>query len=203
MQDTRRSTTVPAGVLVTLVVLAVGLVLGGATSYAQTALPGALLPIANSSSGWTVLTVLIVWIARRRAVLSALLGVVAFEALVEGYAIVSRWRGFDDTELLFLAIAVPAGVAVGVAASWLRTCDRRAAAAAGLLAGIGLGETAFTLLVRQAGAGLPYWTVIALLSVTLLIAVAITRLRRLPLIALEIGLALVFGALFLIAYLAL
>jgi hypothetical protein len=43
------------------VVVAVSLVLGGLTSFAQGVLPDELRPLANSASGWTILTALIVW----------------------------------------------------------------------------------------------------------------------------------------------
>lgn len=203
LHDDRRASGPITAVVSAVVVTAAGLVLGGATSYAQTWLPGVLAPLANSSSGWTLLTAVLVWLLRRKAVLSGVLGVLAFESLVEGYVLVSSWRGYDDSEPLFLAIGVPAGVAVGVAASWLRTCNWRAAVGGGLLAGIGLGETAFTLLHRQAGAGLPYWIAIAVLSVALVVAVAAGRLRRVRLTGLLIGVTIVIAALFLGAYSAL
>ena len=57
-----------------VIVVAASLVLGALTSYAQGLLPGPLRPFANSASGWTVLTALIVWRIGERTLPSAVFG---------------------------------------------------------------------------------------------------------------------------------
>lgn len=56
--------------------LALALLLGAETSLAQGFLPDAVNSFANSASGWTILTALIVWTIRGVTSLSALLGAV-------------------------------------------------------------------------------------------------------------------------------
>ena len=93
--------------------------LGGATSFAQTFLPDALRPFANSASGWTLLTALVVGLCRARTLASAVLGAASFALLVLGYQYVSGLRGFPTDETLFLIVGLVVGPFVGVAASWL------------------------------------------------------------------------------------
>jgi len=76
-------------------VVAVSFVLGGLTSYGQSLLPGSLTSFANSSSGWTLLTAVLVFLARPRPRPAAVLGALSFVALVVGYAAVSTARGFS------------------------------------------------------------------------------------------------------------
>jgi len=113
-----------ASALTATVVAAVGsLLLGGLTSFGQAYLPAPLRSFANSSGGWTMLAFLLVWAGRARPLLGAALGVVAFEGLVEGYGVVSSWRGFfyaDPFSGIFSLIGFAAGPVLGVAASLTR-----------------------------------------------------------------------------------
>jgi hypothetical protein len=152
----------------------VSLALGGLTSPAQLWLPDALRPFANSASGWTLLTALIVWTSNERPARSAVLGAVSFVALVLGYQIVSELRGFPDTEELFLVVGAVVGPFVGAAASWIRGRDVRAALGSGILSGIALGDAAFGLVRVQATTGWFYWVLVGVLGV-LLVAFVITK----------------------------
>lgn len=159
-------------------VVATSLVLGGLTSPAQMLLPDALRPFANSSSGWTLLTALVIVVAGRSGTAAAAaLGATSFVALLIGYQAVSALRGFPDSEELFTVIAVVVGPFVGVAASWLRASGRRAALGVAVLAGIGAGDGANGLLRLVPTTGWVYWTLIGVIALALLAVIAVRRLR--------------------------
>lgn len=97
--------------------------LGGLTSFAQGFRPDALRSLATSAGGWTMFAILLVWLGRARPVVAAVLGLVAFEALNEGYGLVSGWRGnFYATPFssVWTLVGLAAGPVVGVAASLRR-----------------------------------------------------------------------------------
>jgi hypothetical protein len=180
-------------------VVAASLALGGATSFLQTVLPGWLAPFANSASGWTLLTALLVAACRARTGPSALLGAVGFVALVLGYQVVSGLRGFPTSEELFLVVGVLAGPVVGIAASWLRRPGLRAALGAGVLGGIALGESAYGLLVVAATTGWIFWTLLGAAGIGLLATAASRRAQRgYRVLAPALGSAV--AVLFLVAY---
>jgi len=176
-------------VLLLLVVLA-SLLLGAATSFAQTFLPDALGPFANSASGWTLLTALAVAACRVRTAPSAVFGAASFVALVLGYQAMSTLRGFPTSETLFLAVGLVVGPFVGAAAAWLRRGGVRAAVACGALAGIAIGEGAYGLLVVAATTGWFSWTLIGAAGLGLLAHTALRRLGTWRLRLLAVGLVL-------------
>lgn len=180
-------------------VVAASLVLGGATSFLQLVLPEALSPFANSASGWTLLTALLVAACRARTAPSALYGAASFVALVLGYQVVSTLRGFPTSEELFLVIGVLAGPVVGVAASWLRRPGWRAALGAGVLGGIALGECAYGLVLVLASTGWVYWTLIGAAGLALLGAAA-TRPAQHGHRLLAVAVGIVVAVLFFFAY---
>ncbi|MBB5642723.1 DUF6518 family protein [Cryobacterium roopkundense] len=163
---------------IVLVVAVASVILGGATSFAQGGFLGPLAPFANSSSGWTLLTALVVWSARRGAGLSGLLGAVSFIALIEGYILTSHLRGIVDSETFFLVAAVVVGPFVGVAASWLHRKGRRAALGIGLLSGIGIGDAANGLATLVPYTGWFYWALIGVIAIALLVVVLGRQVRE-------------------------
>ena len=181
-------------------VIAASLLLGAGTSFAQTVLPHALRPLANSSGGWTLLTVLLVWEARQRTTVSALLGGLSFVALVLGYQQTSILRGFDDSETLFLVIGAMVGPFLGVAASWLRAHEVRPALGAGLIAGILFGDALFGLLVVVATTGWLAWALLGVTGVALLAVVLRRRVGSGQAALVGIGTAVVVPAAYLLAY---
>lgn len=188
-------------VLLLLVVL-VGLTLGAATSFAQTVLPDALRPFANSASGWTLLTALAVAGCRVRTVPSAVLGAACFVSLVLGYQVVSTLRGFPTSETLFLIVGLVVGPFVGAAAAWLRRGGVRTAVACGALAGIALGEAAYGLLVVAATTGWFFWTLIGVAGLGLVTHTLLRRLRTAGTRLLAVGLVLVTALAFFFNYAA-
>ncbi len=158
-------------------VLVLSVVLGGLTSYAQGLLPDAALPFANSASGWTLLTVLLVLWSRSSARRAAVLGAASFVLLVLGYTIASDVRGLTYDPLLFSVVGVVVGPFVGVATSWLRARGARAAVGTALLSGIAAGEAVYGLTVVRDTTDPAYWVVIGAVGLALLGGMLARRVR--------------------------
>ena len=188
-------------VLLLLVVL-VSLVLGAATSFAQTFLPDALRPFANSASGWTLLTALAVAGCRARTVPSAVFGAAGFVSLVLGYQVMSTLRGFPTSETLFLIVGLVVGPFVGAAAAWLSRGGVRSAVACGALAGIAIGEGAYGLLVVVATTGWFFWSLIGAAGLALLAHTVLRRLGTARPRLLAVGLVLATAVAFFFSYTA-
>ena len=181
-------------------VVLLSVLLGGLTSWAQGFLPDELRSFANSASGWTVITALLVFWSRARGGQAAALGAVSFVLLVLGYAVASQLRGFWYDPLYFSAVGIVVGPFVGVAASWLRSTGVRAALGAALLAGIGIGESIYGLTVVRESTSPVYWSLIGAAGVVLAAVMLVRRVRGALPTALAIGgTALVAGA-FYVAY---
>ena len=144
-------------------------VLGALTSYAQGFLPDAVASLANSASGWTLLTVLLLFWSRLPAPPAAALGAVSFVLLVLGYTAATELRGYTYDPLLFSVVGVAAGPFVGVATAWLRATAVRASLGTALLAGIGLGEAVYGLTIVGETTDPTYWVVIGLVGIALLL----------------------------------
>lgn len=182
------------------IVVVLSFLLGGLTSYAQGFLPDALASFANSASGWTVLTALLVYWSRARAVPAAVLGAVSFVLLVLGYMVASQVRGYVYDPLLFSVVGLVAGPFVGVAASWLRATGARAALAVALLAGIGVGEAVYGLTVVRESTSPVYWSAIGVAGLALLAGVVVRRVRGSLPVLLAVGGTAVVAAAFYVAY---
>src|SRR3954447_24502916 len=93
------------------------LVVGGLTSVAQGLLPDSLRSVANSPSGWTLLTVVMILAARLRLLPAAFFGGLSFVCLVLGYTFVSELRGLSYSPELWSAVGLLVGPVVGWSAS--------------------------------------------------------------------------------------
>jgi hypothetical protein len=112
--------TWPALLRAVAIVVLTAVVIGGLTSPAQQYLPDALRSLANAAGPWFVVVFVSVRLARSPLVLSILLGIAGFLLLNASYGVVSEIRGFPYSVLnVWSVVAVPAGVAVGCAVSWL------------------------------------------------------------------------------------
>ncbi|MFD2792803.1 DUF6518 family protein [Promicromonospora vindobonensis] len=181
-------------------VVLLSVLLGGATSWAQGSLPSELSSFANSASGWTVLTALLVFWSRARTAPAALLGAVSFVLLVLGYAVASQLRGLWYDPLFFSAVGLAAGPLVGIAASWLRATGVRAALGVAILAGIGVGEGVYGLTFVRETTSPVYWSVIGVAGLALLVGLLVRRIRgTLPVVLATGGTAVVAMA-FVVAY---
>lgn len=186
-----------------LLVAASSLVLGGLTSFGQTVLPDALHSFANSAGGWTILTFSLVWLSRVRPPVGAALGLVSFVLLVEGYRIVSGWRGyyyaepFQDT---FTIIGVLAGPIVGLSAVVVRSGPARwKPLAVAPVAAVLIGEGVYGLTVVAESTSPVYWSLQMVLGVALVVATAVAARPRITPIVLG-SLAAVGGSAVFIAF---
>ncbi|KLN34544.1 hypothetical protein FB00_11940 [Cellulosimicrobium funkei] len=189
------------------VVLVASFVLGGLTSYAQGFLPDAAAPFANSASGWTLLTALLVaWYARApraRTWHAAVLGATSFVLLTLGYTVAADVRGFFYDPTMFGVVGLVVGPFVGVAAAWLWRAGVHAALGTAALAGIGVGESVYGLTTVVETTGATYWVVIGVVALILLVGMLARRLRGgLPVTIAVAGTAVVAAA-FVLAYRAL
>lgn len=181
-------------------VAAASFALGGLTSFAQGALPEALVPFANSASGWTVLTAVLIGWSRVRTGLAAALGATSFVLLVLGYAAVSAARDLYYDPMLFGVVGLAVGPFVGIAASWLRRDPWRAAVGTALLAGIGAGESVYGLTTVVDTTGPTYWVIAGVGAVALVVVMLARRVRTAgPVLVATLGASAVAAA-FVFAY---
>ncbi|MFE6236943.1 DUF6518 family protein [Cellulosimicrobium sp. NPDC057862] len=189
------------------VVLVASVLLGGLTSYAQGFLPDAVAPFANSASGWTLLTALLVaWSARDPRVRTghaATLGAASFVLLTLGYTVAADLRGYFYDPTMFGVVGLVVGPFVGVAAAWLWRTGVRAALGTAVLVGVGLGESVYGLTTVVETTGATYWVAIGVVALVLLGGMLARRLRGgLPVTIAVAGTAVVAAA-FVLAYRAL
>ncbi|MGN7703445.1 DUF6518 family protein [Cellulosimicrobium sp. 22601] len=189
------------------VVLVASFLLGGLTSYAQGFLPDAAAPFANSASGWTLLTALLVtWSARvprSRTWHAAVLGAASFVLLTLGYAVAADLRGYFYDPTTFGVVGVVVGPFVGVAAAWLWRTGTPAALGTAVLAGIGVGESVYGLTTVVETTGATYWVTIGVVALVLLGGMLARRLRGALPVATAVGGTAVVAAAFVLAYRAL
>ncbi|MGZ0712651.1 DUF6518 family protein (plasmid) [Coraliomargarita sp. W4R53] len=165
----------------------IGLLLGGATSFAQGFLPDELRPFANSNSGWTLLAFVVIvvctrWQSARSWWVAAGLGLFVFHALLQGYAIVSTLRGYPDAYGpgdFYFTVATLAGPVIGLAGLWWWS-DRPVLRAIGIavFAAVMIGDGVSSLLRVAATTGWVYWVVSIAIGVAALLWVAVRRLER-------------------------
>lgn len=173
--------------LSTVAVVAASLLLGGLTSWAQGVLPDALASFANSPSGWTVLTVVLVAAVRPSLPMGAVLGVVSFVSLVLGYTVASELRGLTYSPVFWGAVGVVAGPFVGAAAaSVVGPRPLLAGTGAGALAGVLLSDGIYGLTVVDESTSPVYWTLCLVLGVVLVVATAVRVRERRAVVALAL-----------------
>lgn len=160
------------------IVAAASLLLGAVTFFAQGSLPDALTSFANSASGWTLVTVLLLNWIRVRAAVAALLGATSFVLLTVGYATAAQLQDLFYDPTLFVLVGVLVGPFVGVATSWLRAVPSwRPATGTALLAGIGVGEAVYWLTAIADSTSPVYWVLIGAAALALLVAMLFRRIR--------------------------
>jgi hypothetical protein len=190
---------------IALVIAAGGsLVVGGATSLGQQYLPPSVTSFANSAGGWSMLAFLLVWLGRARPWFAWFLGIVAFEGLVEGYGIVSAWRGYfyeDPFSGIFSLIGLLAGPLIGVAASLARYGNRLwSVLAVTPLSAVLLGEGVWGLRTVLDSTSPVYWTIQIVLAAGFLAVAIVARRAGLRISALAIAVTVVGALLFSVLY---
>lgn len=183
------------------VIAVASFLVGAVTLFAQGFLPDALTSFANSASGWTLVTVLLLACLPVRPVVAAVLGATSFVLLTLGYAAAAPLRDLYYDPTMFVLVGVVVGPFVGIATAWLRS-ERpwQAALGTALLAGIGVGEAVYGLTVVAETTSPVYWVLIGAAGLVLLIGMLIRRIHGMPwkLVAV-IGTCLTAGA-FIVAY---
>lgn len=180
------STTRPRLAPAVVVALIGGLILGGLTSFLQTVLPPSVTMFANSSGGWSMLVFALVRIGGARPLPAALLGLLTFWALLEGYDLVTGARGFGYSPPFtdpYWLLAVPAGPILGAAAALTLhgTTPWRVLAVAPL-SGVLIGEGVWALGAIADTTSPVYWWLQIILGIAFL-ALAVIRRKPRPLIA--------------------
>lgn len=177
------------------------LVLGGLTSLAQGFLPDSLRSMANSPSGWTLLTVIMIAIPRLHLLPATVLGAVSFVCLVLGYTFVSDLRGLTYDPTFWGAVGLVAGPAVGWATSAAFGAGRLLNAwGSSLIAGIAITDAVYGLTVVADTTSPVYWSIAGVAGVALLVLVALWRQLRGPYVALQLGLTVAWVAVGTAAY---
>lgn len=194
------SSRLRAAIVATFVVGVASFLLGGVTSFAQGFLPEELQSFANSASGWTLITAILIVIVKVRWPLAAFLGAGSFVLLTVGYAVASSVRGLYYDPLMFSLIGVLVGPFVGVAACWLRAEGLRRALGTALLAGIGVGEGIYGLTVVSETTSPVYWVAIIVLSAALVVGSVARGLRGAVPRIVAVGGTVVVAAAFNVAY---
>lgn len=162
----------------TAVVAVSSFLLGAATVLAQELLPDAVRSFANSASGWTLVTVLLLTWVRLRPAVAALLGASSFVLLTLGYSTAAQLRDLFYDPTLFVVVGVVVGPFVGIATSWLRAVQTwQAGTGTALLAGIGVGEAVYGLTAVAETTSPVYWVLIGTVALALLVAMLIRRIR--------------------------
>jgi hypothetical protein len=166
---------------------ALGLLLGGATSFGQQHLPDGLRSFANSNGGWTLLAFVVTavctrWRSARRWWVAAGLGLVVFHALLQGYVIVSTLRGFPDSYGpgdLYFTVATLAGPVIGLAGlAWHSGSGAVRAVGVAVVAAVMIGDGVWGLLRVVATTGWLYWVISIVIGVGILAWVVLRRLDR-------------------------
>lgn len=183
-----------------IIVAVVSLLLGGLTSFAQGFLPHGLTSFANSPSGWTALTALLVFWSRLRAAYAAVAATVSFVLLVLGYTAASDLRGLFYNPLLWSVIGVIAGSFIGVATAWLRARDVHAALGVAMLSGVGIGDAVYGLTVVRETTSPVYWTLVGVAALALLIVMLARRIRGVVPVGVALGGTAVATGLVLLGY---
>ncbi|WP_445444364.1 DUF6518 family protein [Clavibacter sp. km3a] len=170
-----------------LLAAALGLLLGGATSFAQLLLPDGLRSFANSNGGWTLLAFAVTavcmrWQSARRWWIAAGMGLAVFHALLQGYAVVSTLRGFPDAYGpgdLYFVIATLAGPVLGLAGlAWAAGSGALRACGTAVVAAVMVGDGVWGLLRVVATTGWLYWALSIVIGVGILAWAVVGRLAR-------------------------
>jgi hypothetical protein len=170
-----------------LLAAALGLLLGGATSFAQLWLPDGLRSSANSNGGWTLLAfgvtaVCMRWESARRWWIAAGIGLVVFHTLLQGYAVVSTLRGFPDAYGpgdLYFVIATLAGPVLGLAGlAWAARSGALRACGTAVVAAVMVGDGIWGLTRVVETTGWLWWTLSIVIGVGILAWAVVGRLDR-------------------------
>ena len=183
----------PTILLVGAWILVGSLVLGGLTSAAQGPMPDWLRSLGNSPSGWTLLTVIMISVARPRLLTAACLGAVSFVCLVLGYTIVAELRGLSYSPAFWVAVGLVAGPVVGWSTS-AAFDGRRLLNVLGssLIAGIAITDAVYGLTDIADSTSPVYWWSAGIAGAMFLGLVALRQQLPVRYVAAQLGLTLLW-----------
>ncbi len=165
--------------------IAVGLVVGGLTAYAQGWLSNATTSLANSAGPWATAAFLVACYNRR--LLTAIVAAMATLACCElGYAIATVVRGDSNsatTVAFWLIAAVLAGPPLGIAAAWSTREGIRHGIGFAVIGGVLIGEGTYGWTTVADTTDWRYWAVELLIGVIVVAAAAFHRKSTLQLLA--------------------
>jgi hypothetical protein len=102
------------------IVVAVAVIIGVATALGQQYLPDAIRSLANAAGPWFFAVLIAVRFGHRRLVPSIVLSIAGFLLLNSAYGLVTVLRGFPYPLVnIWTIVAIPAGIVVGCAVTWL------------------------------------------------------------------------------------
>ncbi|MCU1481466.1 MAG: hypothetical protein JWQ19_2252 [Subtercola sp.] len=201
--DGRRASGWLHALIVGVATAAAALVIGGLTSWGQYLLPEALRSFSNSAGAWTMFAFLLVWLGRSRPLYAAVLGIVVFEGLNEGYGIVSGWRGAfysDPFANIWTILALLVGPVIGICASLTRhDLPARRVIWVTPLCVVLLGEGIYGLIALHTETSPVYWSLQIALSIGFFAAAA-WRGKSLRMNALAAAVSLIGAAAFFFIY---
>jgi hypothetical protein len=178
----------PALLRSTVLLVTASLALGVLTSWAQDLLPAAWASLANSPSGWTIATALVVALTRPDIRRGAFFGAVGFVCLVAGYTLASHLRGLPYDPARWSLIGLVAGPFVGAAAAAVVSRrPRLVALGSGFLAGVLVADGIYGLTVLSDTTSPVYWTAALPAGLSLVAVTAAVRLRTPLLLAIQIA----------------
>lgn len=176
---------------------------GALTAFAQGWLPDEVGSLANSAGTWALVAFALALLAPR-APLAAGCAALALVALVLGYYVTNELRSFPAsprTVVFWLLAATFVGPVLGLAAYGVRrAAPLYAAVAAGVVAGVLLGEGVYGLRVIADTTYPPFWW--AEIGAAALLLVVVWVVRRLDVLraAASVLVAVTVAAVFLVVY---
>jgi hypothetical protein len=181
--------------------VAVGLVVGGLTAYAQGWLSDDVGSLANSAGPWA-LAAFAVALTAGSTTQAAASGWLVLTSCEVGYAICTELRGDSNstrTVMFWLCAALIAGPLLGIAAQWART-DRaeQRGLGIGVIAGVLCGEGVYGLTTVSETTSNAYWTIEIVIGLALL-AAATWRWRSILTLAAAAAMTVGSGAVVLVA----
>lgn len=184
-------------------VCSAGAALGVLTAYAQGWLPPELGSLANSTGSWALVAFCLALLAAGPG-WAAAFGCLALLTLLGGYVVGADIRGYPSSMNLLLfwgAAALVAGPLLGLGAHWGKTGrGLLAAAGAGGISGVLIGEGAYGLRYIADTTYPPYWWGELIAGLVLLALIAGLRLRTPTNIVAAVGLAALSAGAFVLLY---
>lgn len=160
--------------------VAVGLLVGALTAYAQGWLGDSTSSLANSAGPWSVAAFLVAR-ANRRLVTAIVAAMLTLACCELGYAIATDVRGGSNsttTVMFWLVAALLAGPPLGIAGAWSTRRGVRSGVGFAVIGGVLIGEGVYGWTTVADTTDWRYWAVEAVIG-AVVVVVAVVRCERL------------------------